>query len=191
MKVPDKVRRWFVPLSAGETTMREALASLAPLATPPEKIPFLVRLLENPELDFPGIELFHGPTSLQTHDRIHILLGRGLLAKDEAFVIGFTMGSTDQVDASEEKLFTLFARYLYPREYRFDDEDVRVFRDAVRLGFVSDCRPLHSADYAQLFDLPLREARRRLGIEEELLRAYYSIEQRRYPNSFESRRLLD
>jgi hypothetical protein len=32
---------------------------------------------------------------------IHVLLGRGLLAQDEAFVIGFTMGATKAVSGFE------------------------------------------------------------------------------------------
>jgi hypothetical protein len=66
-----------------------------------------------------------------------------------------------------------------------------VFRDAVRLGYVSDCVPLHAADYEPLLDLTLEEARRALGIETDLLRAYYAIERRRHPDSPESLRLLD
>jgi len=190
MEVSDKVRNWVVPLSRGDLTLRQAYAELRPFALKAEDVPFLVRLVENPEYDIPGIEIFNGAASLWTHDQIHIVLGRGLLAKDEAFVIGFTMGSTDQVTATEERLYELFSRFLYPKQYRFSAEDIRVFRDAVRLGFVSDCMALAQADFAALQDLPLREARRRLGIEEDLLRAYYAIEQRRYPNSPESQRLL-
>lgn len=191
MELSEKVRDWVIPLSRGALTLRAARALLAPIALKPEEIPFLVRLVENPELDVPGIEMFNGAVSLPLHDQIHILLGRGLLAKDEAFVIGFTMGSSDQVSATEEMLYGIFSRFLYPKEYRFSNEDFRVFRDAVRLGFISDCVSLAEADFETLQDLPLREARGRLGIEEDLLRAYYAIEKRRYPRSFESRRLLD
>jgi hypothetical protein len=191
VSIKEKVRNWRIPLSRGEQTMRAASAELSAFALKAEDIPFLIRLIENPEYDLPGIDIFHGATDLQTHDYIHMLLGRGLLAKDEAFVLGFTMGSTDRVSSTEEKLYTFCARYLFPRQYRFDDEDVRVFRDAVRLGFISDCRPLSQVRYADYLDLPLAEARRAIGIEEDLLRAYYAIERRRYPHSFESQRLLD
>jgi hypothetical protein len=191
MELPEKVRQWVVPLSRGDLTLREACAQLAPIALKADDIPFLVRLVENPELDVPGVEMFNGAVSLPVHDQIHLLLGRGLLAKDEAFVIGFTMGSSDRVTDTEEKLYGIFSRFLYPKAYRFSDEDFRVFRDAVRLGFVSDCVSLAKADFAALQDLPLREARRKLGIEEDLLRAYYAIEKRRYPKSPESQRLLD
>ena len=190
MRIRSRVRDWHLPLSRDDQTLRQAHAQLAALGATQKDIPFLVQLVENPKYDIPGFDLFHGATDLVAHDRIHILLGRGLLAKDEAFVIGFTMGSTDRVGQTEERLYGLFARYLYPREYRFSESDLEVFRDAVRLGFVSDCTPLDTVDFEALLDLPLRAARESIGIEPDLLRAYYAIERRRYPDSFESQRLL-
>jgi hypothetical protein len=47
-----------------------------------------------------------------------------------------------------------------------------VFRDAVKLGFVSDCRSLASVDYGRYLDWPLGDIRRDLNLEEDLLRAY-------------------
>lgn len=189
-KLSPRVRDWRVPLSDRTTTLKQARDALAEIGIAQSDVPLLVQLIENPRYDLPGFDLFHGATDLATHDQIHMLLGRGLLAKDEAFVIGFTMGSTDRVSQTEEALYGFFARFLYPRSYRFSESDLRVFRDAVRLGFVSDSQPLHQADYAALQHLTLPEARAALGIEEDLLRAYYAIEARRYPDSVESQRLL-
>lgn len=183
-------RDWFIPVSCGGMTLREANASLDAIRASQEDIPFLVQMVENPAYDIPILDVFHGATDLQTHDFLHIVLGRGLLPKDEAFTIGFTMGSTDKVSASEEFLYGVFAKYFYPRAYRFTDEDLRVFKDAVRLGFVSDCCSLAQADYSSHVDLTIDEVRAALGVEKSLLRAYYAIEKRRYPDSFESQRLL-
>ena len=192
MQLADSVRDWFVPVSRGGMTLREADASLDAVRMAPEEVPFLVRLVENPKLDLPLLDVFHGATDLPTHDYLHIVLGRGLLAKDEAFVIGFTMGATDQVGRGEEFLYGVFAKYLYPKQYRFTDDDMRVFRDAVRLGFISDCAPtLCTTDFGRFLDTPLGRIREALGIETDLLRAYYAIEKRRYPASRESARLLD
>jgi hypothetical protein len=191
MEVARKVRDWFVPISQTGMTLREANASLDAVRMGQDEVPFLVQMVENPAFDIPLLEVFHGATRLATHDHLHIVLGRGLLAKDEAFVIGFTMGSTDQVSGTEEFLYGLFAKYFYPRAYRFTDEDMRVFKDAVRLGFVSDCESLAEVDFARHLDRPLGEVRAALGIETPLLAAYYAIEKRRYPGSFESQRLLD
>lgn len=182
---------WQVPLSQGTTTLSQAYASLQKISVRQEDIPLTVQLVENPRFDLPGIDIFHGATDLETHDLIHIVLGRGLLPKDEAFVLGFTMGSTNRVSFAEERLYTFFAQYLYPKAFRFDTEDVAVFKDAVRLGYVSDCLALGEVDYRAYLDQPLAAIRQALGIEEDLLRAYFAIERRRYPNAMESQRLFD
>jgi len=177
---------WHIPLSQRSMTLREAAGDLARVGAAPEDIPLMVRLAENPRYN-----LFHGAVDLKTHDYIHAILGRGLLAKDEAFVIGFTMGSTNRLSATEEKLFTLVAERLYPGIFRFSREDVRVFRDAVRLAFICEAPALNQVDYGRHMDRTLREIRAELRIDEPLLRAYYAIESRRYPASPESQRLLD
>jgi hypothetical protein len=184
-------RDWTVPLSQGHLTLREAASTLEPLGVPQHDVPFLIQLVENPKYDLPGIDIFSGATDLHTHDFIHMLLGRGLLMKDEAFVLGFTMGSTDRCGAVEERLYTLIAKHLYPKPYRFGDEEERVFKDAVRLGYISDCRSLAEVDYAPLMDLTLAQVRQQIGIEDDLLRAYYGVEKRRYPQARESQRLFD
>ncbi len=177
---------FHIPLSQGAITLRRAAAHLAQVGAAPENIPFMVRLAENPKYN-----LFNGAVDLKTHDYIHLILGRGLCAKDEAFVIGFTMGSTNRLSATEESLFTLVAQFLYPGIYRFTDEDVKVFKDGVRLAFVSEPLALNKIDYAPLMDRRLAVIRRTLRIDEALLRAYYAIEKHRFPDAPESRRLLD
>ena len=91
----------------------------------------------------------------------------------------------------EEWLFSMLARHVYPVPYTFDDTAVRIFNDAVRLGGISGCRALNRINYNQYLDLPLREIRRELGLETDLLAACYRIERERYPDSAASRRLLD
>ena len=145
------------------------------------ELPFVVQLVENPRYDLPGFDVFRGATSLQTHDYIHIVLGRGLLPKDESFVIGFTMGSTDRVSTTEEQLYAIFSKYLYPKDYRRTDDDLRVFRDAVKLGYVSACRSLATIDFAPYLDWPLGAIRDDLGLGGPPCRAYYAIEKRRFP----------
>ena len=182
---------WHIPLSHGDLTLREALDSLSAVGARQQEIPLVVRLLENPKYKLPGVTLFHGAADLKVHDRIHILLGRGLLMEDEAFTIGFTMGSTKRVRRSEEWLFGQLARRIYPHPYRFNDDAVRIYYDAVRLGGISGCRPLNRIDYDRYIDTPLREIRSQAGLETDLLTACYRIEMERYPGSTASQRLLD
>lgn len=192
MALPEHVRKWFLPLSQSDLSLGEAKDEMNKIALDQEDIPLLVKLVENPDYDFlPGVDIFSGATGLETHDYIHLLLGRGVLPKDEAFVLGFTMGSTNRVGAIEEKLYGIFTRYLYPKHYRFSDDDFAVYKDAVRLGYISDCTPLHEVKYEDYLDKSLKEVRESLGIESALLQAYYEIEAKRYPDSFESQRLIE
>jgi len=190
MNLEDQINRWFIPLSSREQTLRSAYQELQSFGMKQDDVPYIIQMVENPKFDLPGFDIFHGATNLETHDYLHILLGRGIRPKDEAFVIGFTMGSTDRVSTTEERLFSFFTKYLYPKNYRFTEDDLRVFRDATKLEFISDCEPLHQVDYTLYLDWPLSRVRENLRIEEDLLRAYYAIEKRRFPDSLESQRLL-
>jgi len=183
-------REWFVGISCNDATLEQILQSASHIAAGADEIPLIIKLVENPKFDFPGITLFNGAVDLQTHDCIHALLGRGLLPHDEAFTIGFTMGSTNRVSTTEERLFTLAAKYLYPGPYKFSNEDIEIFKDAIRLGYISDCIPLNEVDYSQYMSRPIGEVREAIGLETELLRAYYKIEVKRYPDARESQRLL-
>jgi hypothetical protein len=182
---------WHIPFSRGQITLREAHEDMSKLGARQEDIPLMIQLVENPRFDLPGFDLFHGAVDLKTHDYIHILLGRGLLADDEAFVIGFTMGSTDQVTTMEENLYSLVSRYLYPKVYQFNQEAIRVFKDATKLGYISACRRLDHIRYEEYLDWKLHDIRGEIGLESDLLLAYYRIEKRRYPGSKASQRLLN
>ena len=188
---PVSWKQWHIPLSRHQLTLRQAHASLTALGAKQQDIPLMVQLVENPRFNIPGFDIFHGAVDLQTHDYIHILLGRGLLPMDEAFVIGFTMGSTNKVGTLEENLYALASQYLYPKVYQFKDQDIRVFKDATKLGYLSQCRPLNQVDYSLYLDRSLGELRADLGLETDLLLAYYRIEQKRFPRSQASQRLLN
>ncbi|HIC17752.1 TPA: hypothetical protein EYO77_06535 [Candidatus Poribacteria bacterium] len=190
MDLKEKIESWFIPLSNSDKTLSSAYQELQEFGLKQEEIPYIIQIVENPKFDLPGGDIFHGKTNIETHDYLHIILGRGILAKDEAFVIGFTMGSTNRVTSTEENLYSFFTKYLYPKAYRFTDEDLHVFKDAVKLGFISDCQTLSEVDYSRYLEQPLGEIREDLGIETNLLQAYYTIEKRRYPKSVESQRLL-
>ena len=183
-------KEWHHPLARDGQTLREVHEGMSRVGADKQDIPLMIQLVENPKYRIPGFTLFHGAVDLQQHDYIHIVLGSGLLEMDEAFTIGFTMGSTKKVTTTEERLFSLIAQRLYPKVYQFGPQALEVFKDAVRLGYISDCTPLDRIDFKPHLDLPLREIRERVGLEVDLLRAYYEIEAKRYPDSEASRRLL-
>ncbi|MCJ8312479.1 MAG: hypothetical protein HRU38_09600 [Saccharospirillaceae bacterium] len=190
MSLPLHIQNWFIPISEHSKTLGQAFKSMQANALAQNSIPLIIQLVENPKYEIPGLEFFSGSTDLITHDYIHLLLGRGLLPKDEAFVLGFTMGSTNRVSDFEAKIYGLFSKFIYPKEYRFTQQDFEVYKDAVRLGFISDCKALNKIQFEDYLNYSLPEARTLIGIEESLLHAYYKIEKHRYPNSIESQRLL-
>ncbi|MBD0387276.1 MAG: hypothetical protein ICV54_12335 [Nostoc sp. C3-bin3] len=92
------------------------------------KIPFVIWLLENPN----SLLALPGKISLRHHDYIHILLGRGISPKDEAFVIGFTMGNDLKTNKLHLFIYKVFAKFLYPYPYNFSAIDLINFN----LGFM-------------------------------------------------------
>jgi hypothetical protein len=181
---------WHIPLQDDQLTLNEAYLDLQRVSAGQDEIPLMVQLVENPKFKIKGFELFHGAVDLQQHDYIHILLGRGLLPRDEAFVIGYTMGSTKKVSTLEEDLFSTISRYLYPKVYQFSAADIAVFKDAVRLAYLSNCTPLDEWNFEPWKSQSLAALRAAVGIEYDLLLAYYQIEQKRYPDCKASQRLL-
>ena len=59
------------------------------------------------------------------------------------------------------------------------------------MGYISDCVSLAEVKYFDYSDMTLEQTRAKLGIESDLLQAYFRIEQRRYPRAADSQRLLD
>lgn len=184
------LQSFHLPLAEGAVTLREGLRRLMEVGNSQAEVPLIVRLMENPAFDVPPLSMFRGRVNLEHHDCIHLLLGRGTTLMDEAFTIGFTMGSTKRMSSSATDLFAAVAERAYPKAYRFPPTAVRVFRDAVHLASISNCRRLDAVDFKALMDLPLREIRERLGLEEELLTAYYRIEAARNPEIAACQRLV-
>ena len=100
-------------------------------------------MLENPKspISLTGaIDLYH-------HDIIHILLNRGMKVKDEAVVIGFTMGNSETTKPWVKRLFEFCVRYLYPEGYRFTPEDILEFEMGYAYGLSRAKKNIHLADF--------------------------------------------
>jgi hypothetical protein len=190
MEAQPHHHNWHIPFKRDHLTLRAAYDSLRTTGAEQGEVPLMVQLVENPKYRLPGFELFHGAVDLRQHDYIHIILGRGLLEMDEAFTIGFTMGSTKKVTTTEETLFSFVAQYLYPKFYQFTEDHIDVFRNAARLAYISNCQPLDELNFDDYLDLTIKAIRMRIGLESDLILAYYGIEQRRYPLEPASQRLL-
>jgi len=176
-------RRWSPGLDNDDLTHREVLATLP--AAPPTAIPWIVRLFENPH----GWLRLHGAVDLAHHDRIHVLLGRGLLGQDEAFVIGFTMGCTKRLSRFEQAFFKFVAANVYPQPYRIARPTLAAYDLGVEAGREIGVRNLHRAVGDDYLDRPLGDVRRALGIDPAWLRAVYTRERAVLPGTAASDRL--
>jgi hypothetical protein len=176
-------KTWFPGLDNDHLTLREVLATLP--AAPPEVIPWIVRLFENPS----GWLRLHGAVDLPSHDRIHVLLGRGLLDQDEAFVIGFTMGCTKAVSRLEGAFFKYVVSHVYPPPYRIPPRILVAYDLGLEAGREMGVRNLHLALRDELLDRPLGAVRREMKIDTERLRDFYARERAALPDTPTSRRL--
>ena len=107
------------------------------------QIHWFVWLLENPSSPIS----LTGAVDLYNHDIIHILLNRGMEVKDEAMVIGFTMGNSKSTSSWVRWLFEFCARYLYPEGYAFDDETLLEFERGYAYGYTRPKRNIHLAQF--------------------------------------------
>ena len=125
----------------------------------PSTIHWFVWLLENPKSPIS----LTGAIDLYNHDIIHILLDRGMLNRDEAMVIGFTMGNSETTSSWVRWLFEFCARYLYPVSYRFNEYDLLEFERGFAYGYTRSRRNIHLA----VFDVKrdVEEIRKEWGIE--------------------------
>ena len=189
MKSKEELANEWNPKLGGSfyNTLEEELAAMQPFKLNQSEVPLIIKLTENPKYD---IGIFPGSVSLYSHDCIHILLGRGVLPKDEAFVIGFTMGSTGRMNLSRESLFTFVTQYLYPEGYRFSSEDLLVFKMGIWLSSRMNCKDLSSINFKKYKNQKLASIRKDMGLDIKSLRYYYYLEKQTFPNCKESQRLI-
>ncbi len=148
-------------------------------------IPWIVRLFENPSSPF----YLPAPTTMAMHDTIHILLGRGLLNQDEAFVIGFGMGSSLGSTEVKRMVFEFVSSTLYPKAYRLNKSDIEVFNLAFDLGQTSNIYNLHLDNERQLSKMSIKEIRVYYGIDDSLLKEWYIKEKALISHTIVSKRL--
>ena len=125
----------------------------------PSTIHWFVWLLENPKSPIS----LTGAIDLYNHDIIHLLLDRGMLNRDEAMVIGFTMGNSETTSSWVRWLFEFCARYLYPVSYRFNEYDLLEFERGFAYGYTRSRRNIHLAKFDVKRDI--EEIRKEWGIE--------------------------
>lgn len=139
---------------------------------PPSKIPFLIRLLENPASPV----ALPGKIDLYRHDCLHILLGRQFSAYDEAFVVGFTMGNDTQINWFHLAFFKVVSSWFYPKVYRFNRSHLQVFDLGVAYGQAVSARDINRFNFKEYEDQSLEELQTRLGIDNDDLRRLQQLE---------------
>ena len=178
-----KWNEWNPGLDNGDMLLGEVYESLP--AAPPTAIPEEVRALENPE----SAEAFPGAITLERHDCVHVLIGRGLLPQDEAFVIGFTMGASKKVTKLQYEMFRNLAVHWYPKPYNFSPNDLFSFDLGFAKGESSMATGLEHFPFENFLDMRVGDLRKRLGINLPQLRAAYRKEKLLLPGSTASSRL--
>jgi len=161
---------WQPGLDNGDETLLQAYLRMP--KDSPQSIPWYVSMLEHPAspLALPGA------VSLFEHDCIHLVLGRGLASRDEAFVLGFTMGSSRSCTRWQRELFLVCAQRLYRGSFRFSKADTEVYELAFETARTSNVEPLDQPNYRDHLPLSLANVREALGISVEKLRTLYEIE---------------
>ncbi|MCH2037810.1 MAG: hypothetical protein MK137_04380 [Rickettsiales bacterium] len=177
-------KEWAPGLNNDTKTLGEMLETLP--GNNPESINFIVRLFENPSSPI----ALSGAITLERHDCIHILLGRGLLPQDEAFVIGFTMGTVPTLRNIETWLFKKISQHLYPKPYNFNQSHLEVYDIGLQAGKEFDAESINTIPLETYTGLTMAEIRQKVGIDTEKLKIIYRKEHDLYPDSPASKRLL-
>ncbi len=179
----DSWLAWYPGLDHEKVTIDEVLTTLPQV--PASAIPWLIRLFENPESPF----RFRGAIHLADHDVLHVLLGRGLQDQDEAFVLGFAMGTAKRVSRLQYHIFRWFMVNVYPEPYRIPKFVLPAFDIGVRCGIETGRKNLYRESLEKLKHLPVDEARRQCGIDLNVLRKAFREEQSAIPFTIASLRL--
>ena len=184
-KAQEAAEAWHPKLSSSRRKLKSVLKEMELFKLRQENIPLIIKLVENPNYKTSG--LFGGAVNLFNHDCIHVLLGRGLLVKDEAFVIGYTMGSTKNMKRWKRNLFMFMSKYFYPKGYKFGEEERLVFNMGVMAGSLCPT-DLSQINFKKYLNKQVGTIRKELKIDVDFLKKYYSLEKRCFSNT-ESQRL--
>lgn len=182
--IGTKQARWNPGLANDHQALGHVLRTLPGNAA--AEIDPLVRLFENPASPM----AFRGAITLERHDAVHVLLGRGLLGQDEAFVLGFTMGAEKDVPPWQVEAFRTVARRFYSGANQFREADMRVFDLGRAAAKAMGAQPLADFPFERHRRTPIGVLRRRLRIDTAMLRTLYRAEGVLAPETPESARIV-
>lgn len=174
---------WYPGLEHESLTVEKIIDTMPAVAA--SKIPWIIKLLENPESSF----RFRGAVSLKDHDVLHVLLGRGLQDQDEAFVIGFAMGTAKKASPIQRRILRFVLGRLYPEPYRIPTSLLPAFDLGFACGRETGTKDLYKQKLDSLLGKTVRQARIECGIDAEILKRYFRAEQVKIPMTIASVRL--
>ena len=177
-------KKWNPGLENDDLTLGEVRETLP--GNPPEDINMLVRILENPSSPI----ALPGAVTLENHDCIHVLLGRGLLNQDEAFVIGYTMGTSKNLSKLQEYIFKKVAAHLYPRVYRFNKNHLKAYDIGLEEGKRCRVEKIYEFPFAEYYDWTLGDLREKIGVNKTKLYEAFRREKELLPHTVASKRLF-
>jgi hypothetical protein len=174
---------WYPGFSDDNRIVRDVIDSMP--SVPDVAIPAIIRLVENPKswIALPGA------MSLRNHDILHVLLGRGLQDQDEAFVLGFAMGSTKKRMVLRRRLFRWIVSHLYPEPYRIQKVLHPAFEQGFLCGRQTGCDGISKRDLQEFLDMSIRDARTALRIDPDKIRQAFIAERLAIPLTMASLRL--
>ena len=177
---------WQPGLDTDDMTLAEVLATM-PAATA-DDVPDVIKKYENPE----SPDALPGAITLERHDCLHVLLGRGLHVQDEAFIIGATMGAASDINDDHVETVIRVSTTEYPKHWRFEEAHIASYRLGV--GYAQDNMngfDLHLTAFEEepWQSMLVGDIRRKLGLAKEEMRAYYRKEAHLVPGSRATSRL--
>jgi len=177
-------RDWSAGLDNGDASLHSVFDTLPTAST--DGIEQVLQLLEHPASPYRG----SGMARLRQHDCLRIVLGRGLLNQDEAFVLGYAMGTVCEY-AGDERVQSLraAARLLYKPPYRMTESDLVVFDLAFELAARSGYRHIGAFDFDRAMELDIGDIRNLLDIDVAALKAAFREERLLRPGNRASERL--
>lgn len=163
--------RWYPGLNTDHLTVGAVLDTIPGVKS--EDIPSIISAFENPTspLKLPGA------CTLAQHDVLHVLLGRGLVDQDEAFVLGFTATADPQFTDEDMERYK-FAFSLYPEPYCIRGCDIIAFELGVQAARRMRLGNIIEIDADSIRQQLVGNVRSALGIEKEVLYDIYEEERR-------------
>ena len=186
-RLAEVASNWNHALHEEDKKLFEVLEDMDEWKLSQKDVPLIIKLTENP--NYLTARLLGGAVDLFTHDCIHVLLGRGVRLKDEAFVIGYTMGSSKKMKRWRRNLFMFICKHLYPEGFEFGEEERYIFYSGVMAG--SRCpTDLSKVEFGKNFsDCKVQGIREKLGIDRDFLKCIYCAEKKLFTDK-ECQRLV-